>query len=107
AGATAGDLGRRGVAASAADIVVTSGSQQALDLVVRALVNPGEPMLVDESTYMGALNVITVGGARLLGVPSDDEGPSLDALERLGRIGAKGLYLMPNAHNPTGATLSD
>jgi GntR family transcriptional regulator/MocR family aminotransferase len=104
--AIAADLARQGVPAAASDIVVTSGSQQALDLVVRALVNPGEPVLVDESTYSGALKVIALGGARILGVPSDDEGPSLDALERLGRAGAKGLYLMPNAHNPTGATIS-
>src|SRR5262249_55191763 len=46
------------------------------------------------------------GGARLIGVPSDDEGPSLAALEPLGRAGAKGLYLMPNSHNPTGAQIS-
>jgi GntR family transcriptional regulator/MocR family aminotransferase len=104
--AIAADLARQGVPASAADLVITSGSQQALDLIVRALVNPGEAFLIDESTYSGALNVITAGGARPLGVPTDDEGPSLDALERLGRAGAKGLYLMPNSHNPTGATIS-
>jgi DNA-binding transcriptional MocR family regulator len=104
--AVAADLARQGVPASPDDVIITSGSQQALDLIVRALVNPGDPFLVDESTYSGALNVITAGGARLLGVPSDDEGPSLDALDRLSRAGAKGLYLMPNSHNPTGATVS-
>jgi DNA-binding transcriptional MocR family regulator len=104
--AIAADLARLGVPAAADDIVVTSGSQQALDLVVRALVNPGDTFLTDEATYAGALNVMTAGGARLIGVPSDDEGPSLAALEPLGRAGAKGLYLMPNSHNPTGAQIS-
>ncbi len=104
--AIAADLARQGVPASADDLVVTSGSQQALDLIVRALVNPGEPFLVDEATYSGTLSAIGAAGARPIGVPSDDEGPSLEALERLGRTGAKGLYLMPNSHNPTGAVIS-
>lgn len=104
--AISADLARQGVPAGADDLVVTSGSQQALDLVVRTLANPGDPFLVDESTYTGALNVIAAAGARPIGVPSDDEGPSLEALERLGRSGAKALYLMPNCHNPTGATIS-
>lgn len=104
--AIACDLARLGVPAGADDIVVTSGSQQALDLIVRALVNPGDPVLVDEATYTGALNVMSAGGARPIGVPGDDEGPSLEALERLGRSGAKALYLMPNAHNPTGTSIS-
>jgi DNA-binding transcriptional MocR family regulator len=104
--AIATDLARQGVPASADDLVITSGSQQAIDLLVRALVNPGEPFLVDEATYSGTLNIIAAAGVRIIGVPNDDEGPSLEALERLGRIGAKGLYVMPNSHNPTGSTIS-
>jgi len=101
------DLGRQGVPATAEDIVVTSGSQQALDVVARALVNPGDAFLVNSSTYHGAMNVLASAGARLIPVPSDDEGPSLEALDRLGRVGAKGFYLMPNAQNPTGLTISE
>jgi DNA-binding transcriptional MocR family regulator len=52
------------------------------------------------------MNAISVGGARPIGVPSDGEGPSLDALERLVRSGAKAFYLMPNVHNPTGSMIS-
>jgi 2-aminoadipate transaminase len=100
------DLGRQGVPASADDIIVTNGSQQALDLVARVLVNPGDPFLVDECTYTGAMNTLAVAGARLIGVPSDEEGPQLAALERLERSGAKGFYLMPNVHNPTGQQIS-
>jgi DNA-binding transcriptional MocR family regulator len=100
------DLARQGVPAAAEDIVITAGSQQALDLVARALLNPGEPFLVDELTYAGALSTLTAAGARLCPVPSDDEGPSPAALERAGQLGAKGFYLMPNSHNPTGASIS-
>jgi 2-aminoadipate transaminase len=105
-GLIAEDLGRQGVPAAAEQIVVTSGSQQGIDLVARALLNPGEPMLLNDSTFAGALSAFAATGARLCGVPSDEEGPSLAALERLGGIGAKGLYLMPNNHNPTGASIS-
>ncbi len=102
----AADLARQGVPATAEDIVITSGSQQALDLVARALVNPGDTFLVDEATYAGALGIFAACGARLLPIPSDDEGPSLPALERAGQSGAKGFYLMPGCHNPTGASIS-
>jgi GntR family transcriptional regulator/MocR family aminotransferase len=101
------DLARQGVPAAADDIVVTSGSQQALDLISRALLNPGDPFLVNDSTYGGALNVLGAAGARAVPVPSDDEGPSLAALERVVHLGAKGFYLMPSSHNPTGASLSE
>jgi DNA-binding transcriptional MocR family regulator len=96
------DLARQGVPATPDDVVVTAGSQQALDLVARTLINPGDTFLVDDATFTGALNVLAAAGARLVGVPSDEEGPDLGALERLGRNGAKGLYLMPNHNNPTG-----
>jgi DNA-binding transcriptional MocR family regulator len=105
-GLIAEDLARQGVPAAAEDIVVTSGSQQGIDLLARALINPGEPFLVDGSTFAGALSAFTAAGARLCGVPSDEEGPSPAALERLGPLGAKGIYLMPNSHNPTGASIS-
>jgi DNA-binding transcriptional MocR family regulator len=100
------DLARQGVPATADDVVVTTGSQQALDLVARTLINPGDVFLVDESTYTGALNVLGAAGARLVAVPSDDQGPDLTALERLERAPAKGFYLMPNHNNPTGRCIS-
>lgn len=99
------DLVRQGIPAAESSILITSGSQQGLDLIVRALVNPGDPFLVDASTYAGTLNLLAAAGARLIGVPSDDDGPDLAALDRLARSGAKGLYLMPSSHNPTGARI--
>jgi DNA-binding transcriptional MocR family regulator len=100
------DLVRQGVPATPDDLIITTGSQQALDLVARTLVNPGDPFLVDESTYPGALSLLAVAGARVVGVPSDDQGPDLATLERHGHAGAKGLYVMPNCQNPTGSCIS-
>jgi 2-aminoadipate transaminase len=100
------DLASRGVPASADDLLVTSGSQQALDLVARALVNPGDTVLVDTMTYSGAIDLFALAGARLVTVPSDEHGPDPAALQRLARPDVKALYLMPNGNNPTGLTIS-
>jgi 2-aminoadipate transaminase len=100
------DLCRQGVPACAEDLIITTGSQQALDMAARALINSGDPFLVDRSTYAGALNLLALAGARLIGIPSDDEGPDLAVLERHQRSGAKGFYLMPNCQNPTGRRVS-
>ncbi len=99
------DLERQGVPATADDILITSGSQQALDLLARALISRGDTFLVDEATYHGALRLLASAGARLVPIPCDEDGPDLAALERLGR-GAKGFYLMPNCQNPTGRRIS-
>jgi 2-aminoadipate transaminase len=101
------DLGRQGVPAHADDILITTGSQQGLDLIARALITPGDLFLVDSATYAGAINILTLAGARLVPVPSDAEGPEMGALERLARSGAKGFYLMPNCNNPTGAEITE
>jgi DNA-binding transcriptional MocR family regulator len=100
------ELSAIGVGASAEDIVITTGSQQAIDLVARALIDPGDTVLVEASTYSGAIHALTVAGARLVGVPSDEDGPDPDALRALTTSGAKCLYLMPNSRNPTGTTIS-
>jgi 2-aminoadipate transaminase len=105
-GLIAEDLARKGVPGPAEDILITSGSQQAIDVFARAVLNPGDTLLTDELTFHGALAAFSAAGARVVGVPSDDEGPSLAALERLGNVGAKGLYLMPNSQNPTGTRIS-
>ena len=100
------DLAHQGVSAAADDVLVTSGSQQALDLLARLLVNPGDALIVNTATYTGALSAFTLAGARLITVPSDTEGPQLSVLERLGQSGAKGVYLMPSSQNPTGLAIS-
>jgi GntR family transcriptional regulator/MocR family aminotransferase len=99
------DLVERGVPVRAEEVIVTSGSQQGLDLIARALVNPGDTLLVEPTTYAGTIDLFTLAGARLVPVPMDADGPDVTALDRLVRPEVKGLYLMPNAHNPTGRTL--
>src|SRR5690606_132594 len=101
--AVARDLSRLGVPASADDVLVTTGSQQGLDLIARALLDPGDLVLTHASTYAGALQVFAAVGARIAGVPDDAEGPELEALRRLGPQRPKLLYLMPNHANPPGA----
>lgn len=100
------ELNRAGVPASAQAVTITTGSQQALDILARALINPGDAFLVDESTYTGAINILTAAGARLIGIPSDDEGPRIAALEQANHLQAKGFYLMPNCGNPTGRSIT-
>ena len=95
-----------GVPAVPEDVLVTTGSQQALDLIVRALVEPGDRFLTDGTTYTGTLNLMSMAGAQLVGVPNDDEGPDMASLRRVARGPVKGMYLMPNCHNPTGRTIS-
>jgi len=99
------ELARAGVPADRDSVLITTGSQQALDVLARALINPGDTFLVDESTYTGAINILTTAGARLIGVPSDELGPDMTALRQLTRAGAKGFYLMPNCGNPTGHSI--
>lgn len=99
-------LADAGVPARPDDVLVTTGSQQAIDLVIRALVDPGDAFLVEAATYPGALNLLASAGAQAIGVPSDDEGPDLEFLRRLPRGRVKGFYVMPSCHNPTGARMS-
>ena len=104
--AIAEHLSRRGVPARMDDVLITTGSQQALDLVARTLIDPEDPVLVESATYAGALHVLAAAGARLVGVPRDAAGPDLGVLERLGRTGAKALYVMPDGQNPTGLQIA-
>lgn len=100
------DLALSGVPVTPDDVVITTGSQQGLDLIARALVNPGDVFLVDTMTYTGAINLLTLAGARLVPIPSDAEGPDMLSLARYRGAGVKGLYLMPNCRNPTGESVS-
>jgi 2-aminoadipate transaminase len=90
------------------DVIITTGSQQGLDLVARILVDPGDVVLVELPTYTGAISAFTNVHARLAGVKQDADGINLDDLETVwGRERAAGrrvklLYLVPNFQNPTG-----
>jgi 2-aminoadipate transaminase len=88
------------------NILITSGSQQALDLLGKILINPGDRILVEEPTYLGALQAWTAYGAEFITVPVDENGLITDALEEALRSGPKFIYVLPNFQNPTGVTLS-
>jgi 2-aminoadipate transaminase len=91
---------------TAADLLVTSGSQQALTLVATTLLDPGDVVLVEEPTYLAALQCFQLAGARLVTVPGDTDGIDPDALaDVLERERPRLLYLVPTFANPTGRTL--
>ncbi len=102
----AAHLRKLDIAACADSIVVTTGSQQAIDLVLGALVRPGDRVAVEEPTWPGALGALEAAGAEIVGVPLDDEGMRLDVLEEaLARRGVRLIYTVPTFHNPTGAVM--
>ena len=99
-------LGRRGVPADPDGILIVNGAQQGLDLITRALVDPGDPVAVDVPSYSLALSLFRAHRARLLGVPLDTQGPEKDALARALAGHPKFLYTIPDFHNPTGLLFS-
>jgi 2-aminoadipate transaminase len=98
--------GRYGISVNAENILITSGSQQALDLIGKVFINPGDLILVEEPTYLGALQAWNAYGAEYVTVPMDENGMVTDALENALRSGVKFIYVLPNFQNPTGVTLS-
>ncbi|MCK9877476.1 PLP-dependent aminotransferase family protein [Frankia sp. Ag45/Mut15] len=100
-------LTRRGLGTEADDLVITSGSQQALALLTAALLDPGDTVVVEEPTYLAALQAFDLAGARVVAVPTDDDGVRPDDLEKIvGQHRPRLLYLVPNFQNPTGRTMS-
>jgi DNA-binding transcriptional MocR family regulator len=98
-------LRAHGVSAAPDEILITSGAQHALDLLLRAFTRPGDRVAVEAPTYAWAHPMLRLQGLEALEVPMGPEGLDLDRLERsLETTGAKLLYTMPNFHNPTGIT---
>ncbi len=97
---------RYGIKASSENVLITSGSQQALDLLGKIFINRGDRVLVESPTYLGALQAWNAYGAEYVTVPSDDGGMITDALEGALRYGPKFIYVLPNFQNPTGTTIS-
>jgi 2-aminoadipate transaminase len=104
--AIAARLTARGLPTAPDEVLVTSGSQQALTLTATVLVEPGDRILVEEPSYLAALQAFQLAGAQLVPVPCDDDGIDPDAAAELARRhGARLLYVIPNFQNPTGRTL--
>jgi 2-aminoadipate transaminase len=95
-----------GVQISADNVLITSGSQQALDLLGRIFINRGDRILVESPTYLGALQAWNAYGVKYVTIPFDEDGMRTDLLESRLRMGIKFIYVLPNFQNPTGVTLS-
>lgn len=98
--------GRYGIEITSDNVQITSGSQQALDLLGKILINRGDRVLVESPTYLGALQAWNAYGAEYVTVPMDEHGMVTDALEEALRSGPKFIYVLPNFQNPTGVTLA-
>jgi DNA-binding transcriptional MocR family regulator len=97
---------REGVARTGDDLIVTNGCQQALDLIARVLVRPGDTVVLEDPVYPGLKNVLLRAGAQLVGVPAGVDGIELDALERaVIRTRPRLIVVTPDFQNPTGGTL--
>lgn len=100
-------MSAQGSPTTADQIVVTTGATQALALVAGLHVRKGATVLVESPNWPGSLDVFREAGARLVGVPIDDEGVRVDLLaEALTRHRPALVYLMPSCHNPTGTTMT-
>jgi 2-aminoadipate transaminase len=100
-------IARYGIKAQTENVLITSGSQQALDLIGKLLINPGDRVLVEAPTYLGALQAFNVYGAEYVSVLSDHDGLRTDLLDKPLRSGPKFMYVLPNFQNPGGTTLSE
>jgi 2-aminoadipate transaminase len=99
-------MSRRGLEVTGEDLLITTGSQQALGLIASALLNPGDVVLVEDPTYLAALQAFQLADVNAVPIPCDEHGPDPDALLAIARErGAKVAYLIPTFQNPTGRTM--
>ena len=100
-------LGQEGIPTRPEDILITSGAQQAIHLVIQALLHPGGVILTESPTYTGALDIFKAAGLKIVGIPVDERGMQVEAVEALIQTHTpKLIYTIPNFQNPTGACMS-
>src|SRR5438093_1573406 len=101
-------MAEEGVDADPESIVVTNGAQQALDLVAKVLIDPGDEIVVEGPSYVGALSAFSAYEPSYVQIPVDDQGMLVDELEDALMKGArpKFVYTVPTFHNPAGVTMS-
>jgi 2-aminoadipate transaminase len=108
----ANELGRQSSAAGVAwkidpdQVLITTGSQQALDLIAKILIDKDSPVLVETPAYLGALQAFTPMEPRYVSIASDDEGVLIDDVKRKAKD-ARFIYVIPNYQNPTGRSMSE
>src|SRR5271167_1190238 len=89
------NMARYGIKARTENVLITSGSQQALDLIGKLFINRGDRVLVEAPTYLGALQAFNVYGAQYVPVPVDEDGLLTDQLDPSLRAGPKFMYVLP------------
>ena len=100
-------MGSKGVQVAADGLIVTTGSQQALDLIGKTLVDPGAKVIVEAPTFLATIQCFRLYGAQVIGAPIDAHGVQVDQLEQLiAEHKPRFVYLIPTFGNPSGATLS-
>ena len=101
-------MGEEGTVADPEDLVVTTGAQQALDLVGKVLIDPGDEIVVEAPAYVGALTAFGAYEPRFVPVELDDDGMIVERLEEalVQGVRPKFVYTVPNFHNPAGVTMS-
>ncbi len=105
-----GLMGEVGVRVKRDDLVITAGAQQALDLLGKIFIDPGDTIITEGPTYLGALQAFSAYQPNIVCIPMDDDGMRTDLLAEklaeLGPRGAKFIYTIPNFQNPAGVTLT-
>ena len=105
-----GLMGEVGVRVKRDDLVITAGAQQALDLLGKIFIDPGDTIICEGPTYLGALQAFSAYQPNIVCIPMDDDGMRTDLLAEklaeLGPRGAKFIYTIPNFQNPAGVTLT-
>ncbi len=100
-------MGAKGVQVAPDGLIVTTGSQQALDLIGKTLVDPGAKIIVEAPTFLATIQCFRLYGAQVVGAPIDADGVQVDRLEQLiAEHQPRFVYLIPTFGNPSGATLS-
>lgn len=90
------------------NVLITTGSQQALDLIGKVFIDPGTSVLTCRPTYLGAIQAWRAYQAHFVTVPLDDDGMQVEVLEEIvSRVPVRFIYVLPNFHNPAGTTLTE
>ena len=98
---------RYGINIELDNVLITSGSQQALDLIGKVFINPGDHILVERPTYLGALQAWNAYQAEYVAADIDEDGYVTASLDARIRTGPKFIYALPNFQNPSGVTMSE
>jgi len=105
-------MAMEGVSADEEDIVITAGGQQALDLLAKTFIDPGDTIITEAPSYTGALNAFKAYEANIIGIPIDKDGIIVSEVEKKlkelsgKKIGVKFIYVVPNFSNPSGVTIN-